>query len=336
MVWVTFGQTGLDNFREERRLITKEIPGFNDGNCFHDGWSRLQLVDDWLDRVVDEGRKFSRDNISPGLAYLVRQMLDGDPSRRPDTKIIYHWTKQNLATAVKKLQQRSGSDTSQNRPQPPPCTPPRPPTRPYGGESSQSQGHSAGRSSVSTFGLPSSPPSSPFTFSEGEHPSHIETKMKSSPPNGQTPVYMGQGSSPSGDAITRHSARLPSSSPSPVGGSPTSNHVGFGLQTVLEKGPSTLNGPPTRTEFTAHRDEVPVWAIQDAFRWRDQRRAQRSSTNTMKHFLKPDRDKFADIEGSNDLQELSSRDHVCSLIIRLPCIFAYRLSRSWSLMTHIL
>lgn len=53
-VWLYFGQDGLDQYSNARIGESKTIPGFQGGNCFHDGHHRLLSVKVWHDKVREK------------------------------------------------------------------------------------------------------------------------------------------------------------------------------------------------------------------------------------------------------------------------------------------
>jgi hypothetical protein len=107
MIWVAFGWKGLQKFRQDRLLATEQIEGFKDGNCFHDGTVRLEVVDDWLNYAVDEGP--AEDYISSMLVSSVRQMLEAQPDLRPSARIMRHWTEEYISIASNERQSRQSS-----------------------------------------------------------------------------------------------------------------------------------------------------------------------------------------------------------------------------------
>jgi serine/threonine protein kinase len=317
MVWATFGCHGLEEFRSQRLATTKTIAGFKDGNCFHDGWNRLEIVDDWLDHVVEESQKKARDNISPNLAHLVRLMLDADPKCRPDTKSIYHWTEQYIFKATKKLQQHEGTNASNRLAQPPPNTPPSPPSRPtYSVGGSQDQTRSSYQwqnSPDSSIAIGSSPPTSPVVGSEQRYSQYNNSTTSAGPPNSHNSYQSDYNlallshTRPLSDPFDSNND-LSLSSPTSAVGSLSLQRNPISLDTVLERGVQTQKAP------------IPLWPINDAIFWREQRRGQKGSIHTFsKVFVPdPDKDKFADVDGSKDLQELNARDHVSFIENVLP------------------
>ena len=43
-IWVVWGLDGLKEYRRQRRLETKEVPNFEEGECFHNGVGTLAIV----------------------------------------------------------------------------------------------------------------------------------------------------------------------------------------------------------------------------------------------------------------------------------------------------
>jgi hypothetical protein len=338
-VWLALGWTSLEDFRSQRLVATKRIEGFKDGNCFHDGQSRLEVVDDWLDRVAKEGPK--SDNISPSLVHLVKEMLDETAEQRPDCTRLYFRTQRIIKDANKRRQRQQGGNSSIAQRLPLPETPKGPPpTNPnYGKGSSRSQLHSSLHSPTSpTFGLstdfppPSSPPdgdeynwrnpqqrrplivpellegrsffpdpSSPV-LSRSHHPP-VSTVLPHEP-NGYGPSQTYQ------DRASYHRARSPSDLNSPIArpsfppSSPTKQPLGQRATMVL--------GSPVENGKAKQKDPIPLWPLKDAFAWREQRKEHKMSLSDIPRLIgrEPEKSKFAEVAGSDHLMELKDRDHV--------------------------
>ncbi|RQM04828.1 hypothetical protein DH86_00003915, partial [Scytalidium sp. 3C] len=47
LIWIRYGYTGVKSYRQERKAETDRIPGFKDGDCFHNGLDVLNTVSKW-------------------------------------------------------------------------------------------------------------------------------------------------------------------------------------------------------------------------------------------------------------------------------------------------
>lgn len=83
-VWVVFSYKGLLEYREERRAETSHVPGFEYGECFHNGESLLETVHGWHAAVSKEHRK-SDVVTSKGLR-LIEFMMEADLDARATSK----------------------------------------------------------------------------------------------------------------------------------------------------------------------------------------------------------------------------------------------------------
>jgi hypothetical protein len=329
MVWLSYGWTGLEDFRQERFAATKQIDGFKEGNCFHDGNTRLPVVVTWLAKAVQGSPKC--DNISTRLQQLIHEMLDETVQHRPDCMSLYHRTKRIIRDASNTLPGQLGET--------PPIFPIVTPTRPapnYPGDtsgSSQSQVpyHS---NTISPFFF--TPPSSslegnmnswpgpqagipyvsvsPSEIDSGKYPSspldrEISRRSFSSTAvplkqDGQESFqrYTGPTSLPIGLSIPR--AVSTHTTPSNVPLSPTAQRS---INGAIAEGGITMGNGTTKPETP-----IPVWLLKDALEWRRQRKAQKISISDIgKIFRKEsDKDKFAEVEGHHHLAELNNRDHV--------------------------
>ncbi len=85
-VWVVYGWDGLKEYRRRRQEETDMIPGFRDGDCFHDGEKALSTVCN-LHRAILQDINAS-DHVSGAVLSMVSDMLVRDESR-PNAKFLY-------------------------------------------------------------------------------------------------------------------------------------------------------------------------------------------------------------------------------------------------------
>lgn len=324
MVWIARGWSGLAEFRHQRFEATKLIDGFKDGDCFHDGESRLQVVDDWLDRAVDEGPK--SDYVSPLLIHLVKEMLDETAEQRPDCIKLRHRTQKLLEQIERKYPRDQSRDIA---------TPLPLPESPYGQPPTDPR--SATRSSKIR-------PSSGFHSSNSPN-LHLDrdSTPPSSPPNGSSPDGYGfewrssREHEHSDDSLCQEAKMTRRSADSTVlrSSSAGSHHAlqkraSHGRQRPLldqtssirrvsvprelsTKQASTVLGSVIEDSTTKQKAPVPPWPIRDAFSWREQRKEpKKMSLSNIPRLIgrEPEKSKFANITGHDHLMELKDRDHV--------------------------
>lgn len=156
-VWVVHGKGGLKEYRRRRGIETARIPGFRDGNCFHDGREVLATVMGMHRNLPDDIRP--RDHVSGTTVDMVtKQMLIEANSRTPAKSLSYQ-TKWILEDAESKLKRSgsytgTGSNDSRTGAQSPPRTPPEPP--PGHVQSRSSNSHSQHLPSHKSAGSPAS------------------------------------------------------------------------------------------------------------------------------------------------------------------------------------
>jgi serine/threonine protein kinase len=80
---------GLDEFRHQRRAELKEIPNFQDSDCFHNGSTLLNCVKQYLHHIRDSlaaGDKLTK----PLLGLICDRMLQPEPSTRITASFALH------------------------------------------------------------------------------------------------------------------------------------------------------------------------------------------------------------------------------------------------------
>lgn len=116
LIWIRYGYTGVKSYRQERKAETDRIPGFKDGDCFHNGLDVLNTVSKWHQCASSNGHDV--DPFKASVVNLIRDTLEKS-HYRPDA--VQLWGKS----------QRILSDAQERRAAI--LTPPRePPHRPSG------------------------------------------------------------------------------------------------------------------------------------------------------------------------------------------------------------
>ena len=72
-IWVVRGWDGLEEYRRRRRLETKEVPNFEEGECFHNGVETLAVVRE-MHRDLDEEIRRA-DHITQAACSMIPYML---------------------------------------------------------------------------------------------------------------------------------------------------------------------------------------------------------------------------------------------------------------------
>ena len=134
-VWLVNGFEALEEYRIQRKQATDRIPGFQDGDCFHDGSRVLATVVEAHAECV--ANKRDRDYVTKPLLKLVDEWMLISPLGRLTAQQIYTHSQGILDGARRNLaasqgagpcsQNRELSDASHNpqgRPQTPPELPP--------------------------------------------------------------------------------------------------------------------------------------------------------------------------------------------------------------------
>lgn len=78
-VWIVRGRKALRDYRTQRRDALKDIPGLQDGDCFHDGEKMLALVVEQHSKL--QGNFRQHDFITDRILDLIEEMLQDDASR---------------------------------------------------------------------------------------------------------------------------------------------------------------------------------------------------------------------------------------------------------------
>ncbi|KAL9131378.1 MAG: hypothetical protein Q9175_006779 [Cornicularia normoerica] len=129
-VWVVHGKDGLSEYRRRRGMETAQIPGFRDGNCFHDGERVLATVTENHRHLAHDIR--ACDHVTRATVRMVtKEMLIESDCRTPAKSLSYR-TKGILHDAETKLRRPAASyavtgSVSETVTQSPPRTPPEPP-----------------------------------------------------------------------------------------------------------------------------------------------------------------------------------------------------------------
>lgn len=129
-VWVVHGKGGLKEYRRRRGIETARIPGFRDGDCFHDGREVLATVMGMHRNLPDDIRP--RDHVSGATVDMVTKQMLIEANSRTHAKSLTYQTKRILEGAESKLKRSgsytgAGSNDSRTGAQSPPRTPPEPP-----------------------------------------------------------------------------------------------------------------------------------------------------------------------------------------------------------------
>lgn len=100
-VWVVDGYEALEQYRQLRQEATKAIPGFEDGNCFHDGEQMLEIVRT-QHRNLEECLR-SHDTITSAVLAMIEDMLV-DANSRPNANHFWKRSQRILKNAWDKLE----------------------------------------------------------------------------------------------------------------------------------------------------------------------------------------------------------------------------------------
>ncbi|KAM0797870.1 hypothetical protein BDR22DRAFT_428266 [Usnea florida] len=142
-VWVVHGKHGLSEYSRRRRAETARIPGFRDGDCFHDGERVLDTVTKIHRDLADDIR--SSDHVTGAMVNMVTEEMLIESEVRTCAKRLDYRTKRILREAETKLRRPASyadaSSLSENIVRSPPRTPPEQPPGhdPYSPRKSQSQ-----------------------------------------------------------------------------------------------------------------------------------------------------------------------------------------------------
>ena len=127
-MWVIHTKDGLSEYRRRRELETARIPGFRDGDCFHDGQEVLATMANIHKTLIDDIRP--HDHVTGAILEVVAKEMLIDADIRTPAKLLSYRTKGILQDAETKLR-RSASNAGTGRvsrtTQSPPPTPPEPP-----------------------------------------------------------------------------------------------------------------------------------------------------------------------------------------------------------------
>ena len=123
-IWVVRGWNGLDEYRRQRRKETKEVPNFEEGECFHNGVETLAVVREMHRNLHEEIRR--ADHITQAACSMVEDMLV-ESEGRPNANHLYRKSRRLIEEAKKELKRSSTRASMQS------ATPSRqlPPEIPY-------------------------------------------------------------------------------------------------------------------------------------------------------------------------------------------------------------
>lgn len=125
-IWIAHGyHEGIIEYRRSRKEETDRIPGFRDGDCFHDGEKALRAVAKWHKDILPILRN------SDKITALVLKMIEMDMLVQPDARAqaiqLWHKCQRILGEAT----QETESQNSSTRIEPPPRQPPEMPSSSY-------------------------------------------------------------------------------------------------------------------------------------------------------------------------------------------------------------
>lgn len=111
-IWVVRGLNGLEEYRRRRRLETKEVPNFEEGECFHNGVETLAIVREMHRGLHDEVRR--ADHITRAACSMVADMLV-ESEGRPNANQLHRKSRRIIEEAIDELK-RSSTRTSMHSP----------------------------------------------------------------------------------------------------------------------------------------------------------------------------------------------------------------------------
>ena len=103
-IWVVRGMNGLKEYRRRRRLETKEIPNFEEGECFHNGVETLATVREMHQDLHEEIRR--ADHITQAACSMVADMLV-ECEDRPKANQLHRKSRRLIEEANDKLKRSS-------------------------------------------------------------------------------------------------------------------------------------------------------------------------------------------------------------------------------------
>lgn len=105
-VWISRGHKGLTDFRKMRKEAGSSIPGFQGGNCFHNGFRMQEQVSEYL---IDLKAKLQERDDVGGMVLdrMVFEMLEEEPTMRPSTYQLRGDSLELIRVAKDKLGQTS-------------------------------------------------------------------------------------------------------------------------------------------------------------------------------------------------------------------------------------
>ena len=129
-VWVIRGRSGLSEYRRRRGMETARIPGFRDGDCFHDGQQVLATVTEIHSNLLVDGIR-ACDHVTGATVAMVRKEMLIESDSRSSVRPLIHRTNGILAGAETKLTRPASlagtGSVSGTFALSPPRTPPEPP-----------------------------------------------------------------------------------------------------------------------------------------------------------------------------------------------------------------
>ncbi|KAI9793927.1 MAG: hypothetical protein M1816_007179 [Peltula sp. TS41687] len=99
-VWLGYGWTGLENFRQQRREETDRIPNFYVPDCFHNGETVLPCVESMHNHLRHDLR--ASDTITGAVLHLIEGMLYTS-KERPEAYYLWKRSRDALQQSEKKL-----------------------------------------------------------------------------------------------------------------------------------------------------------------------------------------------------------------------------------------
>ena len=99
-MWVVRGMDGLKEYRRRRRLETKEVPNFGEGECFHNGVETLATVREMHRNLHEEIRR--ADHITQAACLMVADMLV-ESEGRPSANYLHRKSRRLIDEANKEL-----------------------------------------------------------------------------------------------------------------------------------------------------------------------------------------------------------------------------------------
>lgn len=335
-VWVSKGWQGLVAFREARKQATDLIDARSDlplGDCFHNGFSRLEVVDTWLEGIKAD---FRSGDCASGrvLEHMIYGPLQQDPGSRPSARVMQANALILLNGARKELERQSM------------ITPPTP-------ASAQDQ-----RASLSTqpspppISSPTQPPHPRDSAAFIEHPpvwnigreNNIYSSPQASQINHITPSgNLMQSALPRNSSSATARQRLPvhasvsdpNSTHDPQSPPEASRDLNSGVRPIAPIGstnhpassgtgndhfqiPPTPSGPENGLGLCSEPSGVPYWSVTDAKAWRARQKDQSASlTKKATKFFSPKKredEKKAALPHGRYMGELSGRDHVSTIM----------------------